>query len=334
MDFHFTHLRWWPVAAALSVVAGSALAQNGAAPAGQAILFSTPEGDNAVSNTSAFAAPDSQPHDFSDQLQAPASLFNNKPPAQFSLSSGNSPISASQAQRLQKAAQDQKDWALLTPEEILGVTTPEKILDGDPQDKENQSPSERFLARQQTTATNSFYNNDPDSHSFFSRDRDDENAGAARLGTSDAAQFSNRFGSATPDNNPFAAQDQDSSWFRPVAPAMPKPDPEQAAAMDRFRQLLNSGSSAEAQEKSSGSKFLSSQQPLPDPNLEALPVVNRIGASFTPLTGGISKPMGLTPLPGITQPMVQPVVTPSWAPQPPPWLSQNPQPFTMPQRKF
>jgi hypothetical protein len=321
MDFRLAHLKWLPVAAALSAAGLSALAQNGAAPAGQAILFSTPAGDSAASNAPALASPDSPSRDFAGQFQAPESLFNTKSPEKFSLPPGGQTISGSRSRRLEKAAEDQKNWALLTPEEILGVTSPEEILANDSQDKEHQSPSERFLARQQTVATNSFYNNEPASRWIFSRDKDDANAaGSTRLGAPDTRQFFNRFGDARPDNNPFAAQNQD-DWFKPQSAAVPKPDPEQMAAMDRFRQLLNSGSSADAPGKSSaGGKFLS----LPDPNLEVLPVVNRAGASFTPLNSSISKPAGLTPLPGITQPVVPPVMTPSWAPQPPPWLSENP----------
>jgi hypothetical protein len=324
MDFSFANLKWLPVAAALSAAVWPAAAQNGAAPAGQAILFSTPAGDSAASNTTTLASPDSGLRDFDNQFQSPASVFNAAPQQQFSLPSGGPIISGSHARRLQKNAEDQKNWALLTPEEILGVTSPEEILASDTQDKEHKSPSERFLARQQTVATNSFFTDNQSSRWILSKDRDDANAaGSARPGLPDAAQFLNRFGSALPDNNPFAAQNQD-DWFKAQSPAVPKPNLEQIAAMERFRQLLNSSSSADALEKSSGSKFLSSQEPPLDPNLEALPVVNRFGASYTPLSRSINKPSGLTPLPGITQPILTPVVTPSWAPKPPPWLTDNP----------
>src|SRR5471032_867399 len=104
MDFRFAHLKWLPVAVALSAAGLSAVAQNGAPPAGQAILFSTPEGDGAASNATAFAAPDSKPHDFTDQFQAPASLFNPASPEQFSPPSGGPAISGSHASRLQKMA--------------------------------------------------------------------------------------------------------------------------------------------------------------------------------------------------------------------------------------
>jgi hypothetical protein len=324
MDFRVANLKWLPVAAALSAAVWPAVAQNGATPAGQAILFSTPAGDSAASNTTTLASPDSGLRDFDNQFRSPASLFNAAPPEQFSLPSGGPAISGSRARRLQKNAEDQKDWALLTPAEILGVTSPEEILAGDTQDKEHKSPSERFLARQQMVATNSFFNDNQSSRWILSKDRDDASAsGSARFGVPDAAQLLNRFGSALPDNNPFAPRNQD-DWFKPQSPAVPKPNLEQIAAMERFRQLLNSGSSADALEKSSGSKFLSSQEPPLDPNLEALPVANRFGASYTPLSGSFNKPTGLTPLPGITQPIVTPVLTPSWAPKPPPWLTDNP----------
>jgi len=65
------------------------------------------------------------------------------------------------------------------------------------------------------------------------------------------------------------------------------------------------------------------------------PLVNPIGASFTPISSGIGRPVGLAPLPGITGPASIPAITtPAWAPQPAPWTSQTPQPFAIPQRKF
>jgi hypothetical protein len=40
-------------------------------------------------------------------------------------------------------------------------------------------------------------------------------------------------------------------------------------------------------------------------------------------------------LPTITgQNSIQPAITPAWTPQAPPWMSQGPQPFVIPQRKF
>jgi hypothetical protein len=53
------------------------------------------------------------------------------------------------------------------------------------------------------------------------------------------------------------------------------------------------------------------------------------------LNGGIGKPADLPALPssmGLSYTSSRPAA--AWAPQPPPWMSADPQPFAVPQRKF
>ena len=73
---------------------------------------------------------------------------------------------------------------------------------------------------------------------------------------------------------------------------------------------------------SPGDKFLSSLQPLSDTTPNQAPTVNPVGASFAPLSSGIGRPAGLTPLPGIAGATnwQSSAASPAWAPQPPPWL--------------
>src|SRR4051812_18624433 len=57
-------------------------------------------------------------------------------------------MSAADAERLKDAADKQKNWALMTPEEIFGLPTPEKIMGVDPKDR-NQTAADRYYERQQ-----------------------------------------------------------------------------------------------------------------------------------------------------------------------------------------
>jgi hypothetical protein len=69
--------------------------------------------------------------------------------------------------------------------------------------------------------------------------------------------------------------------------------------------------------------------------MQPRPLVNPLGHSFTPLQSSIGRPTGITPLPGITGPYKIPApAKSSTQAQLPPWLSDSPQPFSPPQRRF
>jgi hypothetical protein len=245
-----------------------------------------------------------------------------------------------------------ENWALMTPEEILGVDTSKNTLRTPEQEaadnQKNLTVVERFLERQRQShaaVTNGYYSDNSSSGRNFSRNQGGLTNGSpfnpARIGLPTAAQILDRFFNDTPANNQFAGQNENRSagWFKlfglPPQPATPTP--EQLAERERFKQLLDPGSYSDTSAKSwSGGKFLSSLQPLSDTTPNQTPTVNSVGASFAPLSSGIGRPAGLTPLPGITAPTnwQSSAAPPAWAPQLPPWLVQTPQPFTMPQRKF
>jgi hypothetical protein len=144
-------------------------------------------------------------------------------------------------------------------------------------------------------------------------------------------------------NNPFLARpNADGGWSRlfestpnptPLSTSLlPEPSPAQAEGMERFRQLLNSGSSAAT--PAAGGIKTSLPQSLLGAGL-GQPPTPRIGASFAPLNSGIGKPVELPKLSGawgLNYTSPPPAAT--WAPQPAPWLSPSPQPFAVPQRKF
>jgi hypothetical protein len=320
---------------------GAMLFSAGAQSSSQPILFSTPAGDDAASS-----APSQTPEqpNFANELQAPSSDFNfNAAPGEAPLPQ---PISPATNMRLRQVLDERKNWALMTPAEILGVTTPEKMLgirerDAAGQEK-NLTPLERYWERQQQStmaATNDEQTGDSPGRRDFSGDGEDGTGASATNNRSpgNSRTFLNGFFNSAPDNNAFGGQGEASAWQKlwGGAPAI-TPDLAQQAAMERFRQLLNPSPPPAAVTRSSDTIFPLPQMTPPDPYWQQPAVfANPVGASFTPLSSGIEKPTGLTPLPGITsQNNLQPAPTPSWAPQPAPWLSQAPQPFVIPQRKF
>jgi len=321
------------------MAAGAMIFSAGAQSSSQPILFSAPAGDDAAASASS-RTPE-QPN-LANELQAPSDAFN------FNAAPGDAPLPqpmqpAANA-RLRQALNERKNWTLMTPEEIMGVTTPEKMLglrerDTGGQEK-NLTPLERYWERQQqskTAATNDDQTGDLATRWDFSGNIEDRPGASAmdNLSPGNSRSFLNGLFNAAPDNNAVA---RTSVWqkFQNGTPAT-APNLAQQAAMERFRQLLNpSPPSASAVTRSSGTLFPLPQMAPPSPYWQQpLVFVNPIGASFTPLNSWIGRPAGLTPLPGITgQNNLQPAPPPSWTPQPAPWLSQAPQPFAIPQRKF
>jgi hypothetical protein len=242
-----------------------------------------------------------------------------------------------------------ENWALMTPEEILGVGTPRNTLRSTEQEaadsQRNLTLVERFLERQrqpQTTATNKYLNDNSLAGWGFSRNqaRLTNESPFNPVGLPTAAQILDRFFNDTPANSRVPGQNENSraGWFRSLGlPPQPvPPTPEQLAERERFKRLLDPGSFSDSTAKAgSGGKFLALLQPLPDTTANQTPAVSPAGSSFAPLNSGIGRPAGLPPLPGITSTNWQSsAALPAWAPQPPPWLVQTPQPFVVPQRKF
>ena len=244
-----------------------------------------------------------------------------------------------------KLLEERKNWALMTPEEIFGVTATGKLLQPPERDamgrEKNQTQLERYLNRenqQRTGSTNGWRNDKEDLPWNFSRDKDRANPfDSSRHGTEDAAQNLDRFLNGRRNTDISANQNGIVTWDSfnapPAQQTSEKQNLEQMAAMERFRQLLAPSSTPVA--PSPDSRFFPVPKTVVDPNITQPDFVpNPAGASFTPLSSGTGKPAGLAPLPGIVTSTPQPVTVPAWAPQPPPWLLQGPQPFTMPQRKF
>lgn len=341
MDFR--PINWLPLLAGVLMAATFSVAGQGVPSSGQPILYSTPAGDAALGPAFSGAAADQS--SFADELSAPAPVFSQRPsmalPAPFSPPSQND-------LRFNKLLQDRKNWALMTPEEIMGVTTPEKILglpSADDAAQSSLSPEQRFIVRQSQSASSAtnggggfFGSKENTPRWLLQQNLDDaDDSSLPNYGNPSPLANPSRMLSAPSKNNPFAPLNADSDWIRPPpAASFDKPTPEQAAAMDRFRELIGSDSGADKPVKPSpGYNFISSPDAPPDPNLKPQPIYNPAGASYSVLGDNISKPSGITPLPGVTsQPFKTESSAPSWAPKPPPWLSQEPNPFAPSQRVF
>jgi hypothetical protein len=338
MNFRSANLKLRLFAGALSAAVLSAVAQNAAPQPGQPIIFSAPQNGGVPATTPSISPDNSADQNPQNMPSAPPVVFDFNSLADAPLPRRQM-VSPAERLRLQKLQEDRNNWMLMTPGEILGVTTPEEILETPEQRAaaEKLTPTERYLARQQQSKSPAILTNNWQSwNSSSSWDdlRNRENSTPPDLerggrpeklqGLLDRIMNGARDDRAAEERSPTYGWD---SFSAPLALPVQKPA-QPATAFNNYLDPV--AAKATAAKVSSGNKFLSI--PLPDPNLEPQPVVNLNGASFTPLSSGIGRPQGLTPLPSlIPQPIAQPVAQPSLAP---PWLSAIPQPFTIPQRKF
>lgn len=318
---------------------GAMVLSAAAQQSGQAIIFSTPPPDDMQSAGPSLAPPAPAAVTLPGTMQAPVSPFSDAA-LNNNLILPPPPNSAGQQQNKQ-LLDDRKNWTLMTTEEILGVTQkPEHDTLG--QDKKS-SQLERYLERESLSSngrTNGWQNNQ--ANSPWNLPQGQERTDPFDSRHNDAADASQNFDPGRFFNNQrsinaTANQSGNAGWnpFDTPSPQAPvKPNLEQQAAMERFRQLL-APSPALTAESAPNSRFLPAPKAAPDPFLtQPAFTPNPAGASFTPLNSGISRPTGLTPLPGITTPVSHPATVPSWAPQPPPWMAQTPPPFSGPQWKF
>ena len=233
----------------------------------------------------------------------------------------------------------------MTPAEILGVTTPEKILVSRERDAagqpKNLTPLERYNERQQAknARTNDPYfpNHSMPSGNFGGDGNNHTNTVSFNPADNDLKNFRSILFNNSLNNDLSANPGEISVWSKSADLPAPIPalNPAQQADMDQFRQLLEQGSppTAATTLAPGGATFFQPQTPLASSFTRS--PVNPAGASFTPLSSGIGKPAGLESLPGVTGQAGSPsAFTPSLAPQAPPWMSQTPQPFVVPQRKF
>ena len=338
-------------------VAYAAQAQHAGRRPGQAILFSSSDDEDVSSNMPSLAAKPPGMLDFANAVQSPGAKSDAVPETEL-LPPQTPTISPAQAQEMQRRLDKQKNWALQTPEEIFGLLTPEKILHVPERDAfgqpKNETVVEKFYERQERSRarTNNDIHGAADTapRRDFSDNRDlrmnpniwtpaGSKSGNLALMSQLLNGMTDNHAAPAPAPAPAPGQALQSGWSKPFSPPTPPPGPttEQQAAMEQFQQLLKPHSLTDGTAKAPmlGSPIFSlpSTAPNPAPGSSALIPV---GASFTPLSSGITMPAGFTPLPGLLGPtnMAMPMFEPESKPQLPPWQSSAPQLGAIPQRKF
>jgi hypothetical protein len=283
--------------------------------------------------------------DFTKSSEAPSTFDFNSPPEAAPPLSGKLTLSPAEQAQLQDLSDRRKNWILLTPAEILGTTTPEKILGIHEYDAAGRpkylTAMERYTERRNqmlAANTNAFQNGNSSPAWNFSQNRLDPSDAFDPIngGLENPAFMANPLFNSKPDNRTLARprlNGGESKLFGSPA-LLPAPNTAQQMNMDRFRQLLGSSPSpAPAATPLLNDKMFSQPEMSPDIKL-GQPSLNPMGASFTPLNSGVGKPASLPTLPSawsLSYTSSRPAA--AWA-QPPPWMSTDPQSFAAPQRKF
>jgi hypothetical protein len=283
-----------------------------------------------------------------DSFKAPTPFFgNDAPSSSFDRLPGGpaASISAAAIAQWQKQQEQKKNWGLMTPEEILNVPTPEKVLGLGANDKDARlSPEEQYLKRQDRLAAAGASNALHAADLSLWHSGVDLNASpfqgldaAGREKTSKgslpgaATSLGSLFGQGDPSQAslPVKAGSTWASSFNTLPP-LPKPTPDQLAGIERFNALLESSVS---EKTPAVSTFSLPRAVAPDPFLDPLPAVNLAGRAVPAIKHDITGPKGITPLPGITGPVAQekkaaPLV------QPPPWMQDPLQNSSLPSRQY
>ena len=351
MGFSFANLTRWLLAAGVGVaVASTAEAQHAGRRQGQAILFSSTDEGDVNSNMPSLTAKPPGTLDFANAIQSPSSKSDAASETELLPAPQPTAISPAQAQQMQRLLDERKNWALLTPEQILGLPTPEEILHLADRDAlgqpKNGTVVAQYYERQDQLRVRTNIDNygaaDSAPRRDFSGDQDmqmNPNIWTPAGGKPGNSALINQFLNGTTDNRSTSAQVTESGWSKSFSlpTPLPGPTPEQQAAMQQFQQSLQprplSGDATKVPALGNSIFSSSSLAPIPAPGQ---PMMIPIGASFTPLNSGVSTPMAVTPLPGLLGPTnaAPPVFAPEWKPQAPPWALSAPQLGVMPQRKF
>jgi hypothetical protein len=312
----------------LLMTASSAVAQ-------QTIVYSKPS-DVSADKANSFIGNSSRMGNAGD-FRAPKQLFNVPAP---NLPAPGPVYYQNHDPSVMEALNKQKNWRLLTPEEIIGVPTAAQIMGlPDPNRDSKLTLEQEFIlrqTRQSAGATNSraaSLSANESSNPFY-QNRENQLPFARSFGerpddvSSDYPTRSWSQSNLKPAGNlPEDANQQDSAWTSVFfQPSQPKLTPEQLADRDRFRALMEPTPTPDATVKYSTPHTA----PAPNPYLQPQPFVNPAGRSAVAVETDISRPTGIQPLPAATGSAVTtPKTRPAWQAQPPPWLTDKPQPHSV-----
>ncbi len=329
--------RQWATVLAVAALAYEAGAQQ------QSIIYSKPTEDVAA-KANAFLPPPSSLRGAAGAFNAPGSLFGNSPAGSFDVLPGyQAPraVSPEEAKRWQKVLDNKKKWTLLTPEEILGVTTVGTILGvADSKNDEKLTIEERFLMRQTHGTSDSATNGRPNAALLLEdspnnpfrppveRDRISGQGGGLNH---EASKYFDQFKRAAVYGESASTEtSRGGGWTSSFQQPLPvaKPDPARVASMERLRALLDPPTPPD---KPVPMAFAPAFRPL-ESKETAVPV-NPAGRAFAPLSTTVSKPARPMGLPAVTASFAQPVTAKPGTAQLPPWLQNSTQPPETPQRR-
>lgn len=327
-----------PVALATSVT--PAVQAQGTAPQEQRISFSSPDED-VSSNVPSLAPAYSPLTGAADSVRAP-SMDLNTPPNGAMPEPGPMP-SLEQAAQMQQQLDKEKNWALLTPEEILGIPTAEKLF-GLPEtnaegqiDNGSESLEQRYLERQEKR-DNAMTNNGFATLSQWNLPTGATNVAMAAVvaigENSEGLQglFFTPLAVNPAQNQNHLAGGAGLFGLGSPPPTVTAPSTEQVAEDEAFQKLITPYQPAPPAAPPVEMGSSSSSPSMPDTML-AKPQANPIGASFVPLSGNINAAAGANPMPTLI-PLTNAPIAPEWKPQMPPWLDPTPQPGEIPRRPF
>ncbi len=200
-------VRWWM--GAMSALALCAEGQSNAPAEAPVIIFSQPLTE-ASNQPSLFSRHSLSP---ANELTTPGTDFKYGSPGPTAAVAPPMPMNASAAQRLQKLLDEKANWALMTPEEILGVATPKSIIEGADSgadaNGQHLSVMERYLARQEALRL-AAYSNAVASEGLGGRwgssTTNDSRATPTEVNLQEAESIAARFSEALVASNRFGMQ--------------------------------------------------------------------------------------------------------------------------------
>jgi hypothetical protein len=313
-------------------------AQQSGMGAGKPIVFSAPDASTSAGSTATES--ESPLRKIKDPIQVPSHGFG--------VGDLDSPMPLPPTRPPVKRERDSsKDWIFMTPAEILGVTTPEKMMGISERDatgnRKDLTPEERYMARlnqAQSGSTNSSSSGDSETplNSYNGRNTpgasspwDNSKPSDGKLGSSSGmlgSLLNNAVKNSMPNNDFGAGQNGNSDWDRLTGSPKPMTDfsPAQKSSMDQFREMLNANPASTPIGASPSPGF--NAQSAPAFNLSPN-APNSFGGSAAPLTSGFGQQSTMPKMPTLfSQPVAQPAI-PSWK-----IAATTPDPFDQPKRKF
>jgi hypothetical protein len=324
MIFFRLNWKWLLIVWAVAGVVLPSLAQRH----GQPIIFSAPDTELAT-NPAPPLVPDAVKFDFSRAFSSPN--VATPPSLQPAPAPMISPLQAQAAQQAQKELERKKNWTLMTPAEILGVPTLEKISGVSERNAageiKNQTPLERYFARQQVEEYAAMTNEAAAINATANWNLQGDEPGQPSSPGFTPPRNNSLFGTPQNNNVPNANQGVFTAWpktfgsqtaITPVAPTTEQIEAAKAEA-EEFQKLLQPNLAA--QPATTPSPFA----PSPSAQSSLFPQPANPAGAPVPVSSGVIVPQSVAPLPTVTgnnNPSTTPVA-PEWKRKLPPWMSQS-----------